>query len=107
MSEYRFDHLPDAPAGRVVIRARNAGSQPHSLVLVQLDEDMPPIDQQLHSDTRRAVPTLAQITPHPPGSSEVVAVDLTPGRYGFVCFVKDADGVPHSLKGMSSEFRVR
>jgi hypothetical protein len=107
MTEYRFDHLPEAPAGRVVIRAHNAGSLPHSMVLVQLDEDLPPLDQQLHSDTRRAVPTLAQVPAHPPGSSDTLAVDLTPGRYGFVCFVKDPDGVPHSLKGMSSEFRVR
>jgi hypothetical protein len=107
MTEYRFDHVAVVPAGRVVIRVRNAGALPHSMVLVQLAEDMPPIDEQLHSDTRRAVPTLAQVTPRPPGSSDSVAVELKPGRYGFVCFVKDPDGIAHSLKGMSSEFHVR
>jgi hypothetical protein len=107
MAEYRFDHAPETRPGRVVFRVTNAGSQAHSLVLVELDEDLPPIDQQLHSDVRRAVPTLAQVPERPPGSSDVFAADLVPGRYGFVCFVKDADGVSHSLKGMSSEIRVR
>ena len=107
MSDYRFEHASEAPAGRVVVRVANAGAQPHSLVLVELDEDIPPLDEQLRSEARRGVPTLAQIPERPPGSTDVFAVDLVPGRYGFICFVKDADGVPHYLKGMSSELRVR
>jgi hypothetical protein len=107
MSEYRFDHAPEAAAGRLVFRVTNAGAQPHALVLVELDEDVPPLDEQLRSDTRRAVPTVVQIPERPPGSFNVFAADLAPGRYGFICFVKDADGVAHYLRGMSSEFRVR
>jgi hypothetical protein len=107
MNEYSFQHPAELAPGRVVFRIHNAGSAPHSMVLVELPEDVPPIDEQLRSDTRRAVATLAQLPERAPGSRDTLAVDLVPGRYGMVCFVRDADGVSHASKGMSSEFRVQ
>ena len=106
MTEYRFAHQPEVPAGRTVFRTVNAGAEPHSLILVELDDDVPPIDEQLRSPNRRGAPTYAQIPQRPPDSRDSFAVDLGPGRYAFICFVRDAAGDPHSLKGMSSEFRV-
>ncbi|MGH9263326.1 MAG: hypothetical protein ACRD1D_01410 [Acidimicrobiales bacterium] len=107
MDEYSFQHPAEIAPGRVVFRVVNAGAEPHSLVLVELAEDIPPIAEQLRSETRRAVPNLAQVPERPPGSRDIFAVDLEPGRYGFVCFVRDAEGVSHAFKGMTSEFRVR
>ena len=107
MTEYRFGHQPEVPPGRTVFRVTNAGAEPHSLVLVSLAEDIPPIDEQLRSGTRRGAATFAQLPERPSASRDSFAVDLEPGRYAFICFVQGADGVPHSLKGMSSEFRVR
>lgn len=106
MQEYAFDHLPVAPSGRVVVQVHNAGSLPHQLVLVKLPEDLPPLAEQLRSDTRQAVDTLANLTDRPAGSRNTIAVDLDPGRYGLVCFLRDPDGLQHHAKGMSSEFRV-
>jgi hypothetical protein len=106
MTEYAFQHLAELPPGRTVFQVRNAGSLPHSLVLVELPEDFPPLAEQLVSDVRRAVPTLAQVPERPPGSRDTFAVDLEPGRYGLICFVMDPDGVLHARKGMSSELRV-
>lgn len=106
MTEYRFDHQAQIPPGRTVFRVVNAGGESHSLVLVGLDEDVPPIDEQLRSPNRRGVPTYAQVPERPPGSRDTFAVDLEPGRYAFICFVRDSDGVSHADKGMSSEFRV-
>lgn len=106
MTEYRFEHQIEVPAGRTVFRVVNTGAEPHSLVLVELTEDVPPIDVQLRSQDRRGAATYAQVPERPPGSRDIFAVDLLPGRYAFICFVRDAGGEPHALKGMSSEIRV-
>lgn len=107
MREYRFEHAPLAVAGRVVFRLRNAGSSTHELVLVGLSEDFPPIDEQLRSEERQGVDTVVAIHDRPPGNRTTFASDLQAGRYAFICFVTDPDGVSHALKGMSSEFRVQ
>lgn len=106
MTEYRFEHQAEIPPGRIVFRVLNAGAEPHSLVLVALEEDVPPIDEQLQSPNRRGAVTYAQVPERPPASRDTFAVDLDPGRYAFICFVRGSDGVSHALKGMSSEFRV-
>jgi hypothetical protein len=106
MTEHRFDHQPEIAPGRTVFRVVNAGAEAHSLVLVGLGEDVPPIDEQLRSPNRRGAATFAQLPERPPASRDTFAVDLEPGRYAFICFLRGPDGVPHHLKGMSSEFRV-
>jgi hypothetical protein len=106
MREYRFDHAT-VPAGRVVLQVVNRGRLVHRMSLVPLPEELPPIDAQLHGDERRVLSTLAAIADTPPGASGSVAVDLTPGRYAFICFLTDPDGESHALKGMADEFRIR
>ena len=106
MTEYRVAHQPEIPPGRTVFRVVHAGAEPHTLVLVSLAEDVPPIDEQLRSPDRRGAATFAQLPERPSGSRDTFAVDLEPGRYAFICFIRGTDGVSHSLKGMSSEFRV-
>ena len=102
MADYSFQHPPEVAPGRIVFRISNAGARVHSLVLVELPEDLPPIGEQLRSDTRQPVANLARLPERPGGSRDTFAVDLVPGRYGMVCFVTDPDGVSHALKGMSS-----
>jgi hypothetical protein len=107
MREYRFDHAAQAPSGRVIFRAHNAGAIPHELTLVHLPADYPAtIDEQLHAPTRRSVDTVAILFNRLPGEDGVFAADLAPGRYGFICFLKDPDGVAYAFKGMSSVFAV-
>lgn len=108
MREYRFDYdQSSVPRGRVVFRGRNIGHRTHAIVLVALPEGFPPINEQLHSKTRRGLATLAYLHPLRPGMSDSFAVELAPGRYAMISFVKGRDGVPDALKGMNSEFRVR
>ncbi|MGH9224807.1 MAG: hypothetical protein ACRD2W_13760, partial [Acidimicrobiales bacterium] len=106
MRRYEFQHPPNAGAGRVVVRVQNADTVTHELILVALPEDVPPIDEQLRSEARTGVETIATLQHRPAGSRGIFAADLAAGRYAFICFVKDPDGVSHALKGMSSEFRV-
>ncbi len=104
MSEYRFEHPSQALPGRAVIRVRNLGASPHELTMVRLE----PGQSVTAPDRVRGQP-LATVVVLPtlgPGSEEVFAVDLASGRYGFVCFLKDPDGVQHVDKGMASELSV-
>ena len=106
LHEYGFDYEPELSSGRTVFRVRNAGTTQHQLVLIYLPPEIPSLDAQLRSSERQVVPTVVSLQPREPGRTGTFAVDLDPGRYGFVCFVEDADGVQHVHKGMSSEFRI-
>lgn len=110
MREYRFEFEspgPALPAGRVVFRMVNLGSERHNPALIPLDEDVPPIDEQVRGTERRIVTPLASVNDRVPGATGTFAVDLVPGRrYAFICFATTKDGVAHSQKGMTWEGRV-
>lgn len=106
MTEYRFEHVPTIPPGRVVVEARNEGRERHSVTLARLPEDVPPILEQLRGESRRSVETVAQVMDRPPGTRAAFAVDLAPGRYALLCFVRFPDGTTHAFQGMATEFRV-
>ena len=107
MTDFRFELDKAVPRGRVVFRVRNEGKSRHEMDLVSLPEDLPPLDEQLRGTERRAVDAVAVLPAHAPGTTGVIAADLTRGRYALICFMSDADGEVHALKGMHSEFRVR
>lgn len=107
MRDYRFDYRKPLPAGQVVFRVANAGSVNHRFVLVPLPDDFPPIDVELRDEEQRRVTPLAGIRDIAPSGETTLAVDLSPGRYAFICFVLADDGKTHALKGMTSEVRVR
>lgn len=106
MDEYRFDHDGDLGRGRVVFRARNSGEEDHEIVMALLPKGVPPILEQLRGTTRATVATLAQLPAREPGQDGTFAVDLARGRYAFLCFIEDADGTPHALRGMAWEFKI-
>ena len=108
MAEYRFDHPPEIAAGRVIFRIHNAGEIDHKLEMVVLPEDFEgTLDAQLHSDVRVPLAGVASIARQRPSDDEVFAVDLPPGKYGFLCFTEFPEGGTHALRGMSSQFVVR
>lgn len=107
MREYGYAYDRSIASGRTVFRVRNAGRLSHELVLIPLPKNFPPINVQLRSKTRQVIAPLAHLQPVQAGGSGTFAVNLAPGRYAMVCFLKDREGVSHARKGMSSEFRVR
>ncbi len=108
MREYRFDYDTAIPTGRVVFRAINAGTLLHRVVVFQMPDDLPPIDELLRNSGRRILVPLAGIPPQLPGASGTFALDLGPGRYAIICtLVSRDDNETHALKGMASEFRVQ
>jgi uncharacterized cupredoxin-like copper-binding protein len=96
--------------GRHVVRVQNNGAQPHELLLVQL----PPHGSI--ADFGRAVAEgvappppgkpVGGVTGLPPGSEAAFLADLTPGKYGLICFFPDAEGTLHYSRGMMTEFTV-
>ncbi len=107
MAEYSFSYRGDnIPAGRVVFRVHNAGNVDHELGLWPLDEDFPPIDEQLHGSERRVLTPFARTEILAPGRNGGFAVDLVPNRrYALICFLRGPDGLKHELQGMNAEFR--
>ncbi len=106
MEDFSLSYKSPVPAGRVIFRARNVGKVLHNLVVLPLEEDLPPLDEQLRGSERRVAEPFAAIRPVPPGQSREFAVELKPGqRYGMFCSVADAEGKSHATKGMNSEFR--
>lgn len=107
MTEYRFDYDSTVPAGRVIFKVRNTGRVAHSLSLLPLTDDIPPIDEQLRGSRRLGISPFAGVAARRPGASATFAVDLVPGaRYAVVCFLADSDRTLHALRGMASEFRA-
>jgi len=107
MTEYRFDHDRTAAPGRIVIRAHNAGAVPHELTVARLPDDFTgTVEGGVQSGTGLVVSTTAILFRRSPGEDGVFALDLRPGRYAFICFLADQDGIQHQKKGMSSELAV-
>jgi hypothetical protein len=107
MREYGFRYDRSIGPGRTVFRVRNTGRLSHELVLIPLSKNFPPIDVQLRSKTRQLIAPFARLELVRAGRSGTFAVDLAPGRYAMVSFIKDRKGMSDALKGMTSEFRVR
>lgn len=107
MRDYWFDfNAGDVPRGRVVFQITNAGRQYHQLALIPIPADFPPIKQQVEGNDRRVVNEMVSSPPLQPGASDTFAVDLTPGRWGFIDFFIGPEG-SHASKGDAAEFRVR
>lgn len=107
MRDYRFVHPRSVvPRGRIVFRVRNAGRHKHELTLVGLPAGLPLTD--LFRGRGHTFATLADLRDLQPGDGDTFAVELPPGRYAMLCFVKGRRGVVHAKgKGMVSELRVR
>lgn len=99
-------------AGATEIAFENIGAQPHHLIASQLIGDATAEDVEQFFKTEKGKPPLrdtgTQSTAVVEGNeSQLVTLDLKPGRYVFYCFISDRQGgPPHALKGMVDEFEV-
>ncbi|MDQ6616842.1 MAG: hypothetical protein M3083_19370 [Actinomycetota bacterium] len=111
-SDYSYQ-MSGAPldAGVVTIKLRNSGAQPHQANIARLHDDVT-YDQFEAAVNQGVGPALALIdfeggvNTIDPGATGVAYSKLTVGNYILLCFVQDADGVPHLAKGMVKPFRV-
>ncbi|MGI9193062.1 MAG: hypothetical protein ACR2FO_00895 [Actinomycetota bacterium] len=107
MKEHEFEMPGSLTTGALTFRVHNEGLEDHDLTLIQLPETLDrSLDEQLRGERRMSVLPIAQIKSRSPGKSGFFAVDLDPGKYGIICFVRGPDKIPHARKGMSREFVI-
>ncbi len=112
LKDYQFDITGNLTAGAHTIRIVNDGPQPHEMLIAQMAPRKKAIDLAnwvMTGKMRGAPPAkpLGGATTLAPGASQVIAVTLTPGNYGLLCFVPDAkDGKPHAMHGMVKDLTV-
>src|SRR5438132_11453427 len=108
--DYRYEPIPNIPAGVVEIRFHNLGTTYHHAAFFTLV-----------AGKTAAVVTAALKNPGPPpswmtpvagpnapniGGYANEIVNLAPGNYVALCFVDTNGGVPHFVKGMVRGFKV-
>lgn len=111
LTNYAFLVSHPLGAGRHRLLFVDRADQPHEAVFVRLAPGKSPEDFAAWTDTQQGPPPGAMvggITGLSPGREAEAEVDLTPGRYGLICFLPDRkDGKPHFMHGMITEFTVR
>jgi len=111
LSEYGFKLSKPLTAGKHTIHVMNTGTQEHEAVIMKLmpGKTMKDADAWFVSNMKgpspiEAMPGMAGLGKGRTGS---FTTNLTPGRYGLICYIPDAkDGKPHSMHGMVHEFTV-
>ena len=111
LNDYGFDLSTPLAAGNHVIMVKNAGPQPHELVLVKLEagKSVKDIEAWEKGGEKGAPPVsaLGGVAPMMADESGQFTVDLVPGDYALLCFVTDMhDGKPHLMHGMVKPFTV-
>jgi hypothetical protein len=109
--DYDFVMSKPLTAGRHVIQVHNGASQTHEVVVAQLLPGRTIRELAEWAEKMQGPPPGAPIggsSGIAPGGDAEIVLNLTPGDYGFICFVNDAkDGKPHVMHGMLKQFAVR
>ncbi|HMH57207.1 MAG TPA: hypothetical protein VK535_13190 [Gemmatimonadales bacterium] len=111
LTDYAFDSSQPLTAGAHTILVKNAGPQAHEIVLLRLPPGKKAEDFGRWAETGMKGPPPAEplggVGFLDKGSEGSFTADLTPGDYGFICFVPDAkDGKPHLAHGMMKTITV-
>ena len=110
LSDYTFTLSKPLAAGRQMIKVVNGATQPHEVVLVQLDSGKTMEDVGKWAETMKGPPPgkpIGGIPAFMPGKNTYFEASLAPGDYGLICFVPDAkDGKPHVAHGMVQQFKI-
>ena len=111
LADYSFTTSTPLTAGKNVIRVVNSATQPHEVVIVRVFPGKTVGDVAAFGEKPVGAPPGEVV-----GGASFIAgpienfieVDLTPGDYGFICFVPDAkDGKPHVAHGMMQQFKIQ
>jgi hypothetical protein len=110
-AEYSF--APEGlTAGENEIAFENVGAQPHHLLIAPLKGDGTVEDVEAAIKEEKGPPPFDEskfqgTAVIEGGESQLVEMDLEPGRYVMLCFISDRQGgPPHALKGMVDEVEV-
>lgn len=118
--DYAFEGVPETleagPTVFVMTNESEAG-EAHEIGIARINEDVDqPVEEILQLPEEQVMEAVefvnAVFTPEA-GNVSGVVVDLTPGRYGYACFIPvgtvggtEGSGPPHFVEGMVGEFTV-
>lgn len=110
--DFSYDLPQTIPAGLVDITLINNGGVPHQAGIARLKPGV--TLEQLKAALLKQGPKALALFAIPmgganiilPGQSGGVILNLPPGQYVSVCFVRGADGISHYAKGMIQVFTV-
>jgi hypothetical protein len=111
LSDYTFTMSGKLTPGKHTIKIVNKGPQEHEVELVRLAPGKESKDVAAWIAKPEGPPpgnALGGIAGAVNGTVAYMTVDLTPGDYGFLCFIPDAkDGKAHVQHGMMKDFKVQ
>ena len=102
MADYKITvNVPSVKAGSIKIGVRNLGTMEHSFQVIKTDlaADKLPVDGA--SAKAKEDGKVGEIKSIPAGKSAAVTIDLTPGKYVFICNIAG-----HYQIGMHTGFTV-
>ncbi len=109
LAEYGFAWESPPTAGRHRIKVENRGMEAHEVFIARLAPGKTAHDLLTWIEAPEGPPpgeALGGVGFMKTGLSNIMEVELTPGRYALYCFVPTVDGVPHFVHGMIQEFDV-
>lgn len=110
--EYVFESEDPLPSGSHQILFENTGVQPHHMIASRLIGEATADEVEEAFKSNKGQPPLSAkyfetTAVIEGGESQLLTLDLAPGRYAFYCFITDRQGgKPHALKGMVDEIEV-
>src|SRR2546430_1740463 len=102
LADYKITlNVPTVKAGSIKIGVRNIGTMEHSFQVIKTDlaADKLPVDGA--SAKAKEDGKVGEIASIPAGKSAAVTIDLTPGKYVFICNIAS-----HYQLGMHAAFTV-
>ncbi len=109
LTDYAFGLSAPVAAGHHTFAVSNAASQMHEVELVRfapgktMDDLLKWISKPNGPPPAEALGGVGPFT----NTTDYFSADMTPGTYGLICFVPDAnDGKPHFMHGMTKTFTV-
>jgi hypothetical protein len=99
--DYAFD-LPDTIAGDALLRMTNAGTEPHEMTILHVDDGATADDvvAAIEGHTPPPGTAVGGMQALTPGTTQRLQLDLEPGEYVVICHVPSPDGTPHHARGM-------
>jgi len=110
--DYSFEGPTELTAGWQNVTLTNEGAEVHHLQFARLNDDVTPEQffETLAAEGEAALRLAVMnggVGMIPPGQSAEVLVDFTqPGTYVLLCFLPNAEGVPHLALGMTDVVQV-
>lgn len=110
LSDFAFS-LPGAvPASGVLEITNSSTTEPHEMNLIKLQDGVKAEDvAKFFTGPPTGPPKFSGVggmQALPPGTTQLLRLDVDRGRYVVICLIPSPDGVPHYQKGMITEITI-